>query len=533
MRNFIPERMVRATDRMMRMNIDDGDIFIGEFANGALCSIQTSFVTVGNYPGIEARLYGSKGALICRLVEEFGICETLKAATPDAVEFRELRDPVALLPAGRQLARELADALLRQPHRQLHHGDPERRPGERRRLRRRRLDPGSHQRRRALVPRTPLGLAAAGMTADLSAFFESYYRLRPVNATFTGIHDYDDRLPDWSPVSLESALDEMHALRQSLADAAEPPPASLHDVGARDRALACAFLDIQIAEVDSRHFQRGNPSLAAGEAIFGVIGLMTRPFAPAAARVEAATSRLAAIPAFLAGARRSFSGPIPLHWREKTIKECEGANRLFELGVPRWLKNEATAASAAERAARRRARGPGRVPRFPPMAGKRAGRVQSEYGCGAELFDLLLARGHWSSRRRSDLAAEARAALDEALARLHEQAAPAGGWSAVQARLAEVHPPADAYLSTYQRLWDACRQRATELDLVTWPDFPIRYVADPRADARCGAVPVLPLLPLAGALRSPAGSTTTSSRPSSPTCRPTSASAGCAPPTGA
>ena len=69
MRNFIPERVVRATGRMMRMNIDDGDIFIGEFANGALGSIQTSFVTVGNYPGIEARAYGSEGALVCRLVE--------------------------------------------------------------------------------------------------------------------------------------------------------------------------------------------------------------------------------------------------------------------------------------------------------------------------------------------------------------------------------------------------------------------------------------------------------------------------------
>ena len=44
MRNFIPERMVRATGQMMRMNIDDGDIFIGEYTNGALGSIQTSFV---------------------------------------------------------------------------------------------------------------------------------------------------------------------------------------------------------------------------------------------------------------------------------------------------------------------------------------------------------------------------------------------------------------------------------------------------------------------------------------------------------
>lgn len=100
MRNFIPDRMVRATGRMMRMNIDDGDIFLGEFTNGALCSIQTSFVTVGNYPGIEARIYGSKGALIGRLVEEAGICETLKAATPDQVEFRELEIPSRFYPAG-------------------------------------------------------------------------------------------------------------------------------------------------------------------------------------------------------------------------------------------------------------------------------------------------------------------------------------------------------------------------------------------------------------------------------------------------
>jgi predicted dehydrogenase len=100
MRNFVPERMVRATNRMMRMNIDDGDIFVGEFVNGALCSIQTSFVTVGNYPGIEARIYGSAGALICRMVEENGVAETLRAATPDAVEFRELEIPQRCYPPG-------------------------------------------------------------------------------------------------------------------------------------------------------------------------------------------------------------------------------------------------------------------------------------------------------------------------------------------------------------------------------------------------------------------------------------------------
>lgn len=100
MRNFVPERMVRATGRMMRMNIDDGDIFLGEFSNGALGSIQTSFVTVGNYPGLEARVYGSEGALICRLVEEKGVCEVLRGAKPDAVEFNELIVPERFYPPG-------------------------------------------------------------------------------------------------------------------------------------------------------------------------------------------------------------------------------------------------------------------------------------------------------------------------------------------------------------------------------------------------------------------------------------------------
>ena len=98
LRNFVPERMIVATGAMARTNIDDGDIFIGEFASGAICSVQSSFVTVGNYPGIEVRVYGSEGAAIARLVEEFGICETLTMARPDDVEFREVEVPARYYP---------------------------------------------------------------------------------------------------------------------------------------------------------------------------------------------------------------------------------------------------------------------------------------------------------------------------------------------------------------------------------------------------------------------------------------------------
>jgi len=100
LRNFVPERMIAATGAMARTNIDDGDIFIGEFASGAICSVQSSFVTVGNYPGIEVRVYGSEGAAVARLIEESGICETLKMARPDDVEFREVEVPARYYPPG-------------------------------------------------------------------------------------------------------------------------------------------------------------------------------------------------------------------------------------------------------------------------------------------------------------------------------------------------------------------------------------------------------------------------------------------------
>jgi predicted dehydrogenase len=86
--NLVPYRRRTNLDtERERINIDDADMFLAEAANGALFSMQSSYVTVGNYPGIEARIYGEEGAIHVRLVEEFGVIQTLHTARPDAVEF--------------------------------------------------------------------------------------------------------------------------------------------------------------------------------------------------------------------------------------------------------------------------------------------------------------------------------------------------------------------------------------------------------------------------------------------------------------
>ena len=124
MHTYVPERLVRGFDGMVRLPIDDGTVGLIEFASGAQGILQTSYVAVGNYPGVELRVYGSNGAAVARLVEEFGVAETLTFATADSVEFRPVAVPEDRLPPGttlntpwaelyyRNLIRHFADEIL-------------------------------------------------------------------------------------------------------------------------------------------------------------------------------------------------------------------------------------------------------------------------------------------------------------------------------------------------------------------------------------------------------------------------------------
>ncbi|HVH31962.1 MAG TPA: DUF885 family protein, partial [bacterium] len=175
---------------------------------------------------------------------------------------------------------------------------------------------------------------APRLTAALDAFFAWFYRTFPVSATFIGVHEYDHRLPDFSEHALGDTLAVLTGLQRELRGL----PAEPLTAGERlDRTLAEGALEIFHWEIGSRHFARGNPCVYTGEAVFGVIALLLRPFAPLNVRVAAATDRMMAIPAFLAQGRANvLQAPSP--WIERAIRECDGALALFERGVEMFIR---------------------------------------------------------------------------------------------------------------------------------------------------------------------------------------------------
>lgn len=324
----------------------------------------------------------------------------------------------------------------------------------------------------------------AGAADWLDAFFDAYYARRPVNATFTGIHDHDASLPDLSENGAGDTLAGMRALLGRLDGDGPTGPRASTDVESLDLRLAAGFLRIQIREHESPHHYLGNPSLYTGEAVFGAMSLFLSDFAPLPERLECAIERLHGVPELLAQGRANVRS-APASWTLRARRECDGAIAFLRVGIE-GLAIEAGRSGPALRGAASRAETAfaayddwlANLPVAPPGA----------VACGRETFSLLLRQGHFVDTPSDAIAQRAEAELEATNAWLREHAAEFGASTPDEALagLGDLHPAPDAYYGRYGEVWDEIRSLAVERDLVTWPDHPIRFVPRP-AWARAAA----------------------------------------------
>ena len=321
----------------------------------------------------------------------------------------------------------------------------------------------------------------------LDRFFASYYRNRPVSATFIGVHEYDERLPDYSPSGVASCLSETRALLELVDSGAVERPATKWE--AVDRLLARNFLQTQVWELSDARVLLANPCLYTGEATFGIVSLLLRDYHPLAERVDAAVRRLVALPDLLAQGRANVTS-CPAAWAEKAVNECDGGIKLLTDGVAVLAARYGVTrpdfhAAAADAVTAYREFRQYLVDQVLPNA-------HDSYGVGAEPFDMLLRFGHCLELDGEAVAAyahkrlaDARSALAEVAARIDPSAEPA----ALLARLSALHPTVADYYGTFQAEWDRARAFTVERDLLRWPDYPITF--EPIPDWARSAAPHL------------------------------------------
>lgn len=309
----------------------------------------------------------------------------------------------------------------------------------------------------------------------MDAFFASYHSRRPVNATFVGVHEHDHRLPDLSESGVGDTLADMSDLAARL----RGPGEGLTAAEQMDRRLASGFLEIQEWEYRSDQFNRGNPSYHTGEAIFSILGLFLTDSGPIADRVESAMARMDAIPGFLSVAREAVR-KAPVAWTRRAIRECDGALSLFTEGMAALSADHPDAipnrfASLAEGCANAFAS------HRSWLETELSTRPAEDVACGPEALDRYLRSGHFLEQSADEISRYAVEQMAEAEALVARGVAALDFASAeeVMERLAEMHPTPDGYLNAFDSTWHDQRALAEDRALVSWPDFPIRYVERP------------------------------------------------------
>ena len=339
-----------------------------------------------------------------------------------------------------------------------------------------------------ILPPTAHGDTAARaphFAAWLDRFLADYYRLRPVNATFIGVHDFDHLLPDCSEKGLAEKLDSIYTLLAQLTTLPDEPLTPAQEI---DRRLAAGFLRIQLWESESAHFARGNPSFYTGEAVFGLMSLLLTDFAPLATRIESLIQRMTAVPRLLEEGRRNISA-APLEWTQRASRECHGAQLFLTEGIAHLLPEIPAQADELRIAASAAAQAFADHQRY--LDDELAQRTHDDVACGDAALALLLEQGHCLPMDGDGIVAYAEAELAKAETYLADHAAEfqATSWQDAVARLADLHPTPDGYYARFSELWQASRELVAEQQLLTWPDFPLAY--QPRPAWSRAAAPYL------------------------------------------
>ncbi|MFL5342501.1 MAG: DUF885 domain-containing protein, partial [Gemmataceae bacterium] len=176
---------------------------------------------------------------------------------------------------------------------------------------------------------------------EFTKFVEDYYQALftwdPNAATYAGIHDFDDKLPDFSAGSYSRRgviLQRLHA-RLSGLRAAKLSDADAIDAEVLDHAIRAELLEIQ----QVRDWQR-NPMTYVGAPATGIDLLMKRSFAPPAQRLKSVIARLKAAPPLFAALRSNVVNP-PKEFTDLGLIVAKGSVSFFKTDLPAWAKSAA------------------------------------------------------------------------------------------------------------------------------------------------------------------------------------------------
>ena len=180
----------------------------------------------------------------------------------------------------------------------------------------------------------PATTAAANDDASLDkavdAFIDGYFQHNPVFAASAGKHEYDGKLPDYSPAGLKATTDWLHAQRDAFAAFADD---KLDEQGRFRRDYALAVIDGNLFWLEDSGFAYKNPAFYTGDLSPSMY--LTRPYAPLPQRMDAFIRYQEALPKAIEQIKANFKLPLPASYIDLGVNSFGGYASFFASDVPK------------------------------------------------------------------------------------------------------------------------------------------------------------------------------------------------------
>lgn len=298
------------------------------------------------------------------------------------------------------------------------------------------------------------------------------WRENPVEATFFGIHDYDDLLGSFSKDSVTDFLDRrkryLHELNTVHRLSKDLSPDQHDDLELLDDRFRVEEHWFGVWETHHR-----DPNHYLDIIMDGLFVLIIRDTLPLDRRIEHIRNRLGEVPRFIVEAMENLRRKpkeIPPLWIEMAIEHASAGLHFISDAIPAFVRQSAGHRNDVEESARRAAESIESFKSF--LQDEITPLASGRYELGEAEFDFLLRRRHRLSQSPSDLLSTAERVADEVDWEMREITRAMRGtddWTVVVEELKKSHPPEVELLSTYTSEVVELKRFLEEHDLVTLP----------------------------------------------------------------
>jgi hypothetical protein len=161
-------------------------------------------------------------------------------------------------------------------------------------------------------------------------YFDRSWELDPIRATETGVHDYDDRMPD---LSADGYAARIALARRTLALLRDIDAATFGAEGSYDARILEGRLESTLVALQERQTWKHDPAIYTGQAASAIFSLLARDYAPLNVRLKAAITRERGIPALLDAGKQN-TGAVDPTTALLAHAEMAGSIEFFQRVVP-------------------------------------------------------------------------------------------------------------------------------------------------------------------------------------------------------